>query len=44
VPNETVKVKADKNTALVIENKSSEQANVTLKVTGDIGLSMGYKN
>ena len=44
VPNETVKVKADKNTALVIENKSSEQANVMLKVTGDIGLSMGYKN
>lgn len=44
VPNETVKVKADKNTALVVENKSSEQANVMLKVTGDIGLSMGYKN
>jgi PBP1b-binding outer membrane lipoprotein LpoB len=44
VPNETIKVKADKNTALIIENKSSEQADVTLKVTGDIGLSMGYKN
>lgn len=44
VPNETVKVKADKNTALIIENKSTEQANVALKVTGDIGLSMGYKN
>ncbi len=42
-PNETVKVKADNNTALIIENKSSEQANVVLKVTGDIGLSMGYK-
>jgi hypothetical protein len=44
VPNETIKVKADKNTALIIENKSFEQADVTLKVTGDIGLSMGYKN
>jgi hypothetical protein len=43
-PNETVTVKADRNTALVIENKSIEQANVTLKVTGNIGLSMGYKN
>jgi len=43
-PNEIVKVKADKNTALIIENKSTEPANVDLKVTGDIGLSMGYKN
>lgn len=43
-PNEIVKVKADKNTALIIENKSPEPANVSLKVTGDIGLSMGYKN
>jgi hypothetical protein len=43
-PNETVTVKTDRNTALVIENKSIEQANVTLKVTGDTGLSMGYKN
>ena len=43
-PNEIVKVKADKNTALIIENKSTEPANVALKVTGDIGLSMGYKN
>lgn len=43
-PNETVKVKADKNTALIIENKSTEPAHVDLKVTGDIGLSMGYKN
>lgn len=43
-PNEIVKVKADKNTALIIENKSTEPAHVDLKVTGDIGLSMGYKN
>jgi hypothetical protein len=37
-------VKAEKNTALVIENKSNEQASVDLYVTGDTGLSMGYKN
>lgn len=44
-PNETVKVKVDKNTALRIENKSSEnQAAVELHVKGDTGLSMGYKN
>ncbi len=43
-PNETVNVKADKNTALIIENKSTKPANVALKVTGDIRLSMGYKN
>lgn len=43
-PNETIKLKTDKNTALIIENKSTEPANVALKVTGDIGLSMGYKN
>lgn len=43
-PNEIVIVKADKNTALIIENKSTEPAHVDLKVTGDIGLSMGYKN
>lgn len=42
--NETVKVNADSNTALVIENKSSEEASVNLYVTGDTGLSMGYKN
>jgi hypothetical protein len=43
-PDETIVVKADKNTALVIENKSNEQAAVDLYVTGDTGLSMGYKN
>lgn len=42
--NETIRVKAEKNTALIIENKSTESANVILKVTGDTGLSMGYKN
>ena len=43
-PNETVIIKAEKNTALRIENKSSESASVDLYVTGDTGLSMGYKN
>ena len=43
-PNETVNVKAERNTALRIENKSSESASVDLYVTGDTGLSMGYKN
>ncbi len=43
-PNETVIVKAESNTALIIENKSNEDASVDLYVTGDTGLSMGYKN
>ena len=42
-PNESVTVKADRNTSLVIENKSDEEASVDLYVTGDMGLSMGYK-
>jgi hypothetical protein len=43
-PNKTITVTAEKNTALVIENKSNEVASVDLHVTGDTGLSMGYKN
>jgi hypothetical protein len=43
-PNETITAKADKNTAIIIENKSNDGANVDLYVTGDLGLSMGYKN
>ena len=43
-PNKTVKVKVDKNTALRIENHHSVSASVSLRVRGDIGLSMGYKN
>ena len=43
-PNETVKLKVEKNTALKIENKNKEQATVELLVKGDTGLSMGYKN
>lgn len=43
-PNEVVTVKIDKNTALLFANQSKDTASVDLKVTGDIGLSMGYKN
>lgn len=43
-PKESVTIKTDRNTALIIENKSNDTASVVLKVTGDIGLSMGYKN
>lgn len=43
-PNETVKVKVYKNTAIIIRNKSTiDTAAVALKVTGDLGLSMGYQ-
>ena len=43
-PNESATVKVDRNTALVISNTSEDTASVDLKVTGDIGLSMGYSN
>lgn len=39
----TIKVKVEKNTALRIENDSEEQISIQLKVSGDIGLSMGYQ-
>ncbi len=42
-PNETIKVKVESNTALVVENKSNDIASVDLLVKGDTGLSMGYK-
>jgi hypothetical protein len=42
-PNETVKVKVPKNTALRIDNKNATEASVELLVKGDVGLSMGYK-
>jgi len=43
-PGAKAKIKVDKNTALVISNPSTDTASVNLKVTGDLGLSMGYKN
>lgn len=38
------KLVVDKNTSLRFENNSNEQVAIQLKVKGDLGLSMGYKN
>lgn len=43
-PNQLVKVNVDRNTALIVDNKSDKTVSVDLKVVGDTGLSMGYKN
>ena len=43
-PSATIKVNVEKNTALKIENDSEERISIQLKVSGDIGLSMGYQN
>lgn len=43
-PNDSVDIKIDKNTALIINNNSTDTATVSLKVTGDLGLSMGYQH
>ncbi len=40
----TAKINVEKNTSLKFENASSGQVAVKLKVKGDVGLSMGYKN
>ncbi|MBC7606402.1 MAG: hypothetical protein H7199_05555 [Burkholderiales bacterium] len=42
--NQEITTSVEKNTAMVIENKSAEYASVDLKVTGDLGLAMTYKN
>lgn len=42
-PSQQLKLNVDKNTALVIENKSADEAIVSLLVKGDTGLSMGYQ-
>ncbi|MBL7780825.1 MAG: hypothetical protein JNM22_06370 [Saprospiraceae bacterium] len=42
-PKQSVTVRVERNTALVIENTSTSEASVALKVKGDTGLSMGYK-
>jgi len=39
-----VNLKVDANIALVINNKSNQTAAVKLKVKGDLGLSMDFKN
>lgn len=43
-PNDKVTLKVDPNTAIFIANKSNDTASINLKVTGDLSLSMGYKN
>lgn len=43
-PNQSISVKVEKNTALVVSNNSNQTTSVDLKVVGDTGLSMGYKN
>jgi hypothetical protein len=43
-PSQVVTVKVDADTALFIKNANDEKANVELHITGDTGLSMGYKN
>lgn len=43
-PNKKINIKIDPNTALYIVNNSMDTASVNLTVTGDTGLSMGYKN
>jgi Putative auto-transporter adhesin, head GIN domain len=43
LPNESTTVKTERNTALVIENKSDDSASIDLHINGDTGLSMGYK-
>jgi hypothetical protein len=43
-PDNKVTISVDANTALYIVNKSNDTASVNLNVTGDLGLSMGYKN
>ncbi len=43
-PNQKASLKVDRNTAVVIANPFNENADVELKVHGDTGLSMGYKN
>lgn len=43
MPDKKIKIRVDKNTAIVIDNKNNDTAKVELKVTGDLGLSMGYK-
>ena len=40
-PGEQITAKVERNTALIIENKSDQSASVDLTITGDTGLSMG---
>ena len=42
-PTEEIKLKVEENTSIRIENSSSEQVAVRLRVKGDTGLSMSYR-
>lgn len=42
-PQESIFVKTEKNTALIIENTGDTETNVKLKVKGDLNLGMGFK-
>lgn len=43
-PSKTIILAVEKNIGIVVENKSNNTINVGIKVTGDTGLTMGYKN
>jgi hypothetical protein len=43
-PRQKVTVNVEKNTALIVENKSTKKVDVALKIVGDTNLSMGYKS
>jgi hypothetical protein len=43
-PDNKAVISVEANTAIYIVNKSADTASVKLRVTGDLGLSMGYKN
>jgi hypothetical protein len=42
-PTEKIKLKVEENTSIRFENSSSEQVAVRLRVNGDTGLSMNYR-
>ena len=42
-PTEKIRLKVEENTSIRIENSSSEQVSVRLRVKGDLGLSMNYR-
>jgi hypothetical protein len=40
---ENISITVARNTALIITNNTADTASVKLKVTGDVGLAMQYK-
>lgn len=41
-PNESITIKIEANTAVIIKNNSNDTASIDLKVNSDTGLSMGF--